>query len=483
MGYIAALLSKTSDNATPALIKMLDSASNVRGDAYGIASDEGTISTGSHRGFRRFRSDVVLGHKLAKIMPCDLPQPVYQHGYAMAFEGRVWQDGLSNLTTVADLLDADPCPGIRSLIEQVQGSYKFVVVEGDRIICSRDPVGVVPFYVGENETLAGLASNRKMLWAVGIKAKTLPPGHIVEITKLGLSFKPVRRLEQPPIRALTMEEAVHHLDKVMMEAVETRCKGVFRGALGFSGGIDSTLIAHYLDKAGVEVDLICVGMEGSPDFSAAETAVDSLGLPLRLESFTNEDVDETLDDVLWSVEDPDAMKVGVALPLYWASRSAAEAGCKVFFSGNGSDELFAGYHRYVQEYAKSGEAMREALFRDVVASHGVNYERDYKVCADAGLELRLPFADLRVTDFGLSLPVGLKLAPDPHSPRKLVLRALAMKLGIPEDVANRRKKAVQYSTGVDRALRRLARMRGKTLRGYLEERFGKVKSERLGDLA
>jgi asparagine synthase (glutamine-hydrolysing) len=483
MGYIAALLSKTGDDATPALIKMLDSASNVRGDAYGIASDEGTVTTGSHRDFRRIRSDVVLGHKLAKIMPCDPPQPVYQHGYAMAFEGRVWQDGPLNLTTVADLLDADPCPDIWSFIEQGRGSYIIVVIEGSRIVCGRDPVGVVPAYVGENETLAGLASDRKMLWSVGLKAKTLPPGHIVEITKLGISFKPVRKLEQPPIRALTMEEAVHQLDKVMTEAVETRCKGVFRGALGFSGGIDSTLLAYYLDRAGVDVDLICVGMEGSPEFSAAERAADCLDLPIRLESFTLEDVDEALDDVLWSVEDPDAMKVGVALPLHWASRSAAEAGCKVFFSGNGSDELFAGYHRYVQEYAQSGEAVRETLFRDVVASHGVNYERDYKVCANAGLELRLPFADLRVTDFGLSLPVGLKLAPDPHSPRKLVLRALAKKLGIPEDVASRRKKAVQYSTGVDRALRRLARRRGETLRGHLEERFGKVKSERLGDLA
>jgi asparagine synthase (glutamine-hydrolysing) len=483
MGYIAALLSKTGDDATPALIKMLDSASNIRGDAYGIASNEGTVTRSSLQDVRRIRSDVVLGHKLAKIMLHDQPQPFYQHGYAMAFEGRVWQDNSSNLSSVADRLDADPCPGVRSFIEKVHGSYIIVVVDGSRIVCGRDPVGVVPFYVGENETLVGIASNRKMLWAIGLDVKSLPPGHIAEITKLGISSKPIRKLERPLIKSSTMENAIQQLDQIMIGAVETRCKGIFRVALGFSGGIDSTLLAYYLDRAGVEVDLVCVGMEGSSDFSAAETAADSLGLPLRLDSFTLEEVDEALNDVLWSVEDSDAMKAGIAIPLYWASRSAAEAGCRVFFSGNGSDELFGGYHRYVQEYAKSVEAVQEALFRDVAASHSVNYERDYKVCADAGLELRLPFADLRVINFGLSLPLDLKLAPDPHSPRKLVLRALAENLGIPEDVAGRRKRAVQYSTGVDKALRRLARSRGETLRGHLEERFGKVKSERLRDLA
>ena len=133
-----------------------------------------------------------------------------------------------------------------------------------------------------------------------------------------------------------------------------------------------------------------MGLEDSREFETAETAAEALDLPLRLEAFTAEDVENDLDGVLWSIEEPNPMKASVAIPLNWAARSAAEYGSRVFFSGNGSDELFGGYHRHAQEYAEHGEAVVSSIFRDVSESYRVNYERDHKVCMDAGLELRLP---------------------------------------------------------------------------------------------
>ena len=482
MGHIAALLSKNGENVSPILVRMLEATSTGRGDANGIASSDGIMIKRSPKHLQGLDSNVSLGHKLHKIMPHDQPQPLGQYGYAMVFEGRRWHDGDPlNLTIVSDTVGDEPAPGMRGLIKESQGSFAMAILEGGRIICGRDAVGVVPLYYGENSNLTGVASNRKMLWTAGLVPKTLPPGHIAEITELGISLKPVRSLPQPPIMKIAMEDAIVRLDRLLAEAVETRCKGIFRAALGFSGGIDSSLLAHYLDKTGVDVDLICVGMEGSTEFEAAEQAAESLGLPIRLESYSIQDVEEDLDDVLWSVEEPDPMKVGVALPIHWSAKSATGSGHRVFFSGNGSDELFGGYHKYVREYAESGETVRETMYGDVVASHEVNYERDHKICSDAGLELRLPFADLRVVEFGLSLPLELKLPKDPASPRKLILRALAEKLGFPEEIVNRRKRAVQYSTGVNKALRQLARKRGKTLRRYLADRFEEVKAERLGN--
>ena len=482
MGHIAALLNKKGENVSPILVRMLEIASSGRGDAYGIASGDGIVIKHSPRGLQGLVSDVTLGHKLTKIMPNDPPQPLGQYGYAMAFEGRNWHDSNpSYLTIVADIVGDEPDLGMRNLIEESQGSFAMAILERGRILCGRDAVGVVPLYYGENSSLAGVASNRKMLWIVGLEPGPLPPGHIAEITGLGISLKLARSLPQPPILMIALEDAVVRLDRLLAEAIETRCKGIFRTALGFSGGIDSSLLAYYLNKTGVDVDLICVGMEGSTEFEVAEQAAESLSLPIRLESYSIKDVEEDLDDVLWSVEEPDPMKVGVALPIHWSAKSATGSGHRVFFSGNGSDELFGGYHKYVREYAESGETVRETMYGDVVASHEVNYERDYKICSDAGLELRLPFADLRVVEFGLSLPLELKLPKDPASPRKLILRTLAEKLVFPEELVNRRKRAVQYSTGVNKALRQLARKSGKTLRRYLAERFEEVKAERLGN--
>ncbi|RLI17591.1 hypothetical protein DRO49_03450, partial [Candidatus Bathyarchaeota archaeon] len=110
------------------------------------------------------------------------------------------------------------------------------------------------------------------------------------------------------------------------------------------------------------------------------------------------------------------------------------------------------------------------LFRDVAESYEVNYARDYKVCMDQGVEVRAPYTDLEVIELGLSTPIGLKLSRD--GGRKLILRRLAEKLGLPERIAWRRKRAIQYSTGVSTALRRISKKHGKrSLRELLEERL------------
>jgi len=478
MGFIAALLSKTGEDISGRLLRMLDAASPSRGDGFGLGTPDGVRILSHIPDKPPFGSGVMLGHRLNKTIPNDPPQPVSQHGYTMIFEGRLWgRSTSSDFSEAADVVGVEPARGIPRLIEEENGSYVVVAADEGRILCGRDPVGVVPLYLGETETLAGMASNRKMLFTAGIEAKPLPLGCIAEMTKNGIRLNQIRRLRQPKIRTVTMEEAVEELDGLLSEAVEVRSRGVFSASLGFSGGIDSTLLAYYLDRCGVEVDLVCVGVEGSGDFDAAEKAAENLDLPIRLESISPMEVEEDIDAVLCSVEEPDAMKVSVALPLHWAAKSAAGYGSHVFYSGNGSDELFGGYLKYVREYAASGEAVRDTMFRDVAAAHRVNYERDYKVCADIGLELRLPFADLRLIDFGLALPIELKLSADEGSPRKLLLRNLGRRIGLPEAVAFKRKRAVQYSTGVSRALKRLARREGATLPRYLAERFNRIKEK------
>ncbi len=342
-------------------------------------------------------------------------------------------------------------------------------------------MGAVPLYYAESSDVAAMASCRKMLWTAGLEANSFPPGHAGKITEAGVSFERIKTLVLAAPVTISMDDAVDILDRLLTKSVETRCRGLLQISLGFSGGIDSSILAHYLDKAGADVDLVCVGMEGSKEFAAAERAAESLDLPLRMVSFTQEDVEADLDAVLWAIEEPDPMKTAVALPLYWAARIASDSRSRVFFSGNGSDELFGGYRKYVTEYVEKGETVRETMYKDVVTSYEVNHERDHKICMEHGMELRLPFADLGLVEFSLSLPTELKLSLEPDSPRKLVLRRLAEKLGFPEEVAQKPKRAVQYSTGVDNALRRLARRKGRSLPVFLGNRFEELKKNKLGD--
>jgi asparagine synthase (glutamine-hydrolysing) len=97
-----------------------------------------------------------------------------------------------------------------------------------------------------------------------------------------------------------------------------------------------------------------------------------------------------------------------------------------------------------------------------------------------GLELRLPFSDYSLIQWGLSIPPHLKLSKRAHGPRKLILRNLAKRLGLHEKITNKPKKAIQYSTGVNRGLKKLAKKNGKSLNNYLSSLFRDIKTQHLG---
>jgi asparagine synthase (glutamine-hydrolysing) len=479
MGHIAALLSRTGGDVSRTLQRMMEASDGLRGDAYGVATHAGAYISYTTPPWGRLPSEALLGHVSTKISYLDSPQPVHQHGYAVTFEGRIWDaPGKPEFLEAMDTLGPSPAEGVGGLISSVNGAFAVAALEKDKLTLGRDPVGVTPLYVGESPSLVGAASSMKMLWAAGLEATNLPPGHMAELTRGGISFTLVRKINRPNTRVTSMEEAVDQIEGLLRGSVEARSRGLHRAALGFSGGIDSSLLAYFLDRAGVEVELICVGMEGS-EFEAAETAANHLDLPLSIEAYTEQDVEGALDRVLWSIEEPDPMKTAVATPLLWTASKAVDLGVRVLFSGNGSDELYGGYMRHLQEYLERGDAVTGSLLRDVRASHAVNYERDQKVCADSGIELRLPYADLPLIEHGLSIPPDLLFPRDPGTPRKRALRALAGRLGFPEEMAGRSKRAIQYSTGVSKALTKIARRDGQRLPEYLSTRFDHIKRERL----
>jgi len=476
MSLIAGLISKRDEDVTSELLRMLTGSRGVMGDAYGIATPRGVEIFDDSPEFTSNPSSIALGYKLNKVMPTDQPQPIQQTNMSLAINGRIWGSDNPTELVFADLVEKDPERGLRSLIEGYDGSYAAVVLNGDNFIAGRDRIGVVPLYYGESDRLVGIASNRKMLWMLGLQPIRVEPGHIVEVSARGFRVNKGKGMECPCSVAMSLDEAVDLLDRSLTESARRMSRSSVNTSLGFSGGIDSTLLAYYLNREGTKPSLICVGVEGSADFGAADEAAESLGLPIAIKIHGTDEIREDLDEVLLSVEEADSMKVGVALPLRWVAKKASSAGSKVLFSGTGSDELFGGYARYVEEYASTGDTVKETMLRDLMSASEVNYERDFKVCADLGVELRLPYTDGDLISLGLSMPTSLKLPKKTDQPRKIVLRALAEWLGLSSEVANRPKKAIQYSTGVAKALEKLSKVEGLSIPGYLRMRFEKLRN-------
>jgi asparagine synthase (glutamine-hydrolysing) len=196
---------------------------------------------------------------------------------------------------------------------------------------------------------------------------------------------------------------------------------------------------------------------------------------LQVYLFREEDVEEVVPKVVKLVEEPDPVKTAIGMPFYWTAEKTAEAGFKVLLAGQGADELFGGYQRYLNDYLLyGGEKVRSNMFNDVVKLHENNIERDKKICSFHSVELRLPFASYQIAKFALSLPIELKFEKKADSLRKLVLRKIAENIGLPASIAKKPKRAIQYATGINDALKKMAKKQKMTVNEYVNKIFLKV---------
>jgi len=350
------------------------------------------------------------------------------------------------------------------------------LAESSRIVAGRDVFGATPLYYGENETACAVASERKALWKLGLEdVRSFPPGQLAVMDSQGFSFYPVKMLRVPPRETVDMETAARALQLLLLESTRKRVSDLDGVAVAFSGGVDSSVVAVLAENVGLDVQLVSVGLEGQREVLFAEEAAEALDLPLHLQTYTVSELEETLAKVLWLIEEPHVINACIAVPFYWTAETASKLGYPILLAGQGADELFGGYQRYLTEYERSGaEAVEQKMFYDIENAYRANFQRDNQVCSFSGVELRLPFIDRDVVDFSLRLPLRLKINSVEDRLRKRVLRRVARNLEIPSFMADKRKKAVQYTTGVTKALQRLAKDEDLTLREYVEKTFSMV---------
>jgi asparagine synthase (glutamine-hydrolysing) len=186
-------------------------------------------------------------------------------------------------------------------------------------------------------------------------------------------------------------------------------------------------------------------------------------------------VEEVLPKVLWIIEKPDPIKTSIGIPIFWTAEKTAEIELKILLTGQGADELLGGYRRYLNDYSRYGEEfVQKTIFNDIVKMHEVNFERDSKICGFHNIELRLPLVTYQLAKFALSLPLKLKIESPNDQLRKIVLRKVAENIGLPPQIVNKRKRAIQYTTGVNKSLKKLAKRKGLSLREYLHKMFQKA---------
>ena len=122
-----------------------------------------------------------------------------------------------------------------------------------------------------------------------------------------------------------------------------------------SGGLDSSLVASIASRIlykrkqqsksmyHPQMHSFSIGLEGSPDLAAARKVADYLQTVHHEMTFTVQDGLDAVRDVIYHLETYDVTTVRAATPMFLMSRKIKACGIKMVLSGEGADEVMAGY--------------------------------------------------------------------------------------------------------------------------------------------
>ncbi|WP_226482992.1 asparagine synthase C-terminal domain-containing protein [Natrinema amylolyticum] len=358
---------------------------------------------------------------------------------------------------------------VRTALENrdpLPGTTGFAGAVDDRLV--RDVLGRVPLFVDEAPDVA--PANRA--WAfepTELEEPTLFPAGAAAAVD-GPLPEPESQWSLPDPEPAEPDAALEDLER----AIETATDAVRRDdrdiAVAFSGGVDSALVAELLDAP-----LYVVGFPDSHDVEAARTAADAMGRELTVVDLEPADLERAVPEVARATGRTNAMDVQIALPLYLVGERVAADGFDALAVGQGADELFGGYEKVVRlDHRVEAETVRGAV-REQIRSLPEQLPRDVLTIEATGLEPVAPFLHDTVVEAALRLPDELLADEDE---RKRGFRRVAAQY-LPDEVAGRDKKAVQYGSLVARELDRLARQAGYKRR--IDDHVTKYVAALLGD--
>lgn len=367
---------------------------------------------------------------------------------------------------------------ISKMLEELNGIFAFALydAERDEFLIARDPIGVIPLYIGyDKDGKVLVASELKALEGQCDHYEPFLPGHYyysknpgmkryytrdwVEYAAMQKKYQidDAKKAEEQLKNAEPQEKAaVKEIHDALEASVKRQLMSDVPYGVLLSGGLDSSVISAVAEKySSTRVEnggetkaywprlhSFAVGLKGAPDLAKARLVAEHIGTVHHEINYTIQEGLDAIRDVIYFIETYDVTTVRASTPMYLLARVIRSMGIKMVLSGEGADEVFGGYLYFHK--APDAKAFHEETVRKLGKLYLYDCLRANKSLAAWGIEGRVPFLDKEFLDVAMGMNPVLKMCPDKTIEKKVVREAFADLL--PEEVAWRQKE--QFSDGV-----------------------------------
>ncbi|MFW9917936.1 MAG: asparagine synthase B [Candidatus Thorarchaeota archaeon] len=402
--------------------------------------------------------DFVLGHVRLSIIDLDGgTQPISNedHTLLLVQNGEIYnhenlREQLEENHTFATSSDAEVIIHLfedegPNCVYKLDGMFAFGIWSKDfGLFLARDPIGIKPLYYGsDSENNFYFSSEIKAIMSHVHEVQQLLPGSYMFSQNPPYQYydfpKPEAKINDSNI-------ALSSVDNLLKKAVEKRLIADVPVGVFLSGGLDSSLIAA-LAKQHIEhgINSFSVGLPDSPDLIKAHQVAEYLNTIHHERLLTKEEIVSSLKEIIYYLESYDPALIRSAIPTYFVSELASNH-VKVVLSGEGADELFAGYH-YLDSIKDNQRELSQELYQITQELYRTNLQRADRMTMAHGLECRVPFLDDQLVDYAFKLNPNLKYNQD----SKWILRKVGSRY-LPKDIVWRTKEKFSIGTGVGQML-------------------------------
>jgi len=290
-------------------------------------------------------------------------------------------------------------------VKELRGEFAFTLWDegAQRLLAFRDRYGVKPLYYSLHQGCLYLASEMKGLFAAGVPARwdpeavyfgiglrgsgrtafqgvrALPPGHRLIADRDGIRVEAYWDIDYPaadhPPQARPEQALIGGFREVLEEAVRLRLRADVPVACYLSGGLDSCAILglaarHHADP--ISAFTLRFDNEAYDEGPVAEEMARLAGADYQPISLSGDDLADHFSDAVFHAEGACINAHGVAK--FLLSRAVREAGFKVVLTGEGADEVLAGYPHFRQDLVLAGavsgdRAERRRLLGELAAAN------------------------------------------------------------------------------------------------------------------
>ena len=343
-------------------------------------------------------------------------------------------------------------------LNDINGIFSFIIYDknNNSILVARDPIGVIPLYMGSDKNGNLLfASEMKCLAGICNDIKEFPPGTYMN-EKLKYPVKYYTKSWMNYNNVSENKTIVKNIKKSLEDSVKRQLMSDVPFGVLLSGGLDSSIIASIVKKFSKkriesnnkndawwpQIHTFAIGLKNSPDLIASKKVSEYLKTIHHEIVFTIQEGIDSINDVIYYLETYDVTTVRASTPMYLMARYIKSMGIKMVLSGEGADEIFGGYLYFHK--APNAEEFHNETIRKINKLHLYDCLRVNKSLAAWGVEGRVPFLDVDFLDVSMNINPKDKIIKL-NKIEKSILRE-AFKGELPDEILWRQKE--QFSDGV-----------------------------------